>query len=342
MSGAWFPAEAKPPPPLEQTDSQVRKESTMHVQTKSKKKHLLPLALIIAMAAVMAGLCVVSWSERGRLQNELEAQQRQLNVAQRRVQQAEQELSDLQEEYDKLLKKQDSSKPNGEIAYQTLYPELMLDPLTGYTQEQKVYLTFDDGPSERTIEILDVLKQRDIKATFFVVGSNLNSEQGQEILRRMADEGHTIGIHTDSHQYRSIYTSLADYLNDFKKVYDKVYEITGVKPEIFRFPGGSVNGYNGDIYQELIAEMMRRGFSYYDWNVSSADATGSISADTITKNCLSGIHAYRRSIVLMHDSAAKKTTAQALPGLLDTLIAEGYEFAPLTRETLPVTFAYPD
>ena len=218
----------------------------------------------------------------------------------------------------------------------------MLDPLTGYTQEQKVYLTFDDGPSERTIEILDVLKQRDIKATFFVVGSNLNSEQGQEILRRMADEGHTIGIHTDSHQYRSIYTSVEDYLNDFKKVYDKVYEITGVKPEIFRFPGGSVNGYNGDIYQELIAEMMRRGFSYYDWNVSSADATGSISADTITKNCLSGIHAYRRSIVLMHDSAAKKTTAQALPGLLDTLIAEGYEFAPLTRETLPVTFAYPD
>ena len=254
----------------------------------------------------------------------------------------EQELSDLQEEYDKLLKKQDSSKPNGEIAYQTLYPELMLDPLTGYTQEQKVYLTFDDGPSERTIEILDVLKQRDIKATFFVVGSNLNSEQGQEILRRMADEGHTIGIHSDSHQYRSIYTSVEDYLNDFKKVYDKVYEITGVKPEIFRFPGGSVNGYNGDIYQELIAEMMRRGFSYYDWNVSSADATGSISADTITKNCLSGIHAYRRSIVLMHDSAAKKTTAQALPGLLDTLIAEGYEFAPLTRETLPVTFAYPD
>ena len=126
---------------------------------------------------------------------------------------------------------------------------------------------------------------------------------------------------------RQIYTSVEDYLNDFKKVYDKVYEITGVKPEIFRFPGGSVNGYNGDIYQELIAEMMRRGFSYYDWNVSSADATGSISADTITKNCLSGIHAYRRSIVLMHDSAAKKTTAQALPGLLDTLIAEGYELS---------------
>ena len=125
-----------------------------------------------------------------------------------------------------------------------------------------------------------------------MVGSNLKSERGQEILRRIAEEGHTIGIHTDSHQYRSIYASVEAYLEDFEKVFRKVYEITGVKPEIFRFPGGSVNGYNGAIYQELIAEMMRRGFSYYDWNVSSADATGNIAASTIEKK----LH-FRRPLV---------------------------------------------
>ncbi len=324
-----------------ENDDRVRKEQTMHAQTRQKKKNLLPMFVITALAAAAAGLCIVLWHARAEMQTELETCQQQLDEAILEAQQVRQELTDLQQEYDKLLKAQDSTEPSGEIAYQTLYPELMLEPLKGYTQENKVYLTFDDGPSERTVEILDVLAQRNIKATFFVVGSNLKSERGQEILRRIAEEGHTIGIHTDSHQYRSIYASVEAYLEDFEKVFRKVYEITGVKPEIFRFPGGSVNGYNGAIYQELIAEMMRRGFSYYDWNVSSADATGNIAASTIEKNCISGVRSYRRSIVLMHDSGAKNSTVQALPGVLDTLIAEGYKFAPLNRETMPVTFAYP-
>ena len=141
MSGAGFPAEAKPPPPLEQTDSQVRKESTMHVQTKSKKKHLLPLALIIAMAAVMAGLCVVSWSERGRLQNELEAQQQQLNVAQRRVQQAEQELSDLQEEFDLLFRFGKEERPV------TCYL------LSEYGQDTGIYASFEHLNQKLEIQV---------------------------------------------------------------------------------------------------------------------------------------------------------------------------------------------
>lgn len=168
-------------------------------------------------------------------------------MAQRRVQQAEQELSDLQEEYDKLLKKQDSSKPNGEIAYQTLYPELMLDPLTGYTQEQKVYLTFDDGPSERTIEILDVLKQRDIKATFFVVGSNLNSEQGQ---KNPAPYGRRGPHHRHPHRQPPVPQHLhlggGHISTTSKRCMTRSMKLQGSSPRFSSFPGGSVNGYNGD------------------------------------------------------------------------------------------------
>ena len=314
----------------------------MHLQKEhKKKKNLLPLLLIVLAAALAAG-CAMLWHERTQLQNELASQRQQLLEARLETEQQSQKLARLQEDYDALLKQEQQSplQPNGDIPYQSMFPELMLEPLKGYTQEDKVYLTFDDGPSERTAEILDFLAKKEIKATFFVVGSNLKTERGKEILRRIADEGHTIGIHTESHQYRTIYASVEAYLKDFETAYNRVHEITGVKAEIFRFPGGSVNSYNGAVYQEIIAEMTRRGFSYYDWNVSSADATGNVTAAAIEKNCLSGVRAHKRSIVLMHDSTPKKTTVQALPAIVDTLLEEGYAFAPLSRDVLPVAFGY--
>ncbi len=229
------------------------------------------------------------------------------------------------------------------FSYQTLYPDLYVTaPTVAVKAENTVYLTFDDGPSNVTSRILDTLKASNVKATFFVVGNNLNTESGQELLKRMVDEGHTIGVHTYSHAYATIYNSVESYLDDFDKVFQQVYEITGVYPSIFRFPGGSINGYNGSFYQQLIAEMERRGFVYYDWNVSSEDATGSASAAAITRNVVQNTANYSRAIVLMHDSSTKRTTADALQGIISALQIHGYNFAPLTNNVAPIIFSYKD
>jgi len=232
-------------------------------------------------------------------------------------------------------------RSDNELQYQSLFPELYIETTECAVSENKTaYLTFDDGPSKRTEEILDILKEKGVNATFFVIGENLRTEWQQDLLRRMIDEGHTIGIHTYSHNYEKIYESVASYLEDFNQVFEMVYEITGEKSEVFRFPGGSINGYTKSFYQELIAEMLRRGFVYYDWNVSSEDAAGSTSAQKITESVITTMQGKSRIVILMHDSSGKKTTVAALPNIIDKITDEGYQFHELTREVKPIIFGY--
>jgi len=169
------------------------------------------------------------------------------------------------------------------IEYQKLYPDMYTKLAKATKTESKtVYLTFDDGPSNRTVEILDILKKEDIKATFFIIGKE--GEKEKDLLKRMADEGHSIGIHTYSHIYSSIYDSVENYLGDFNQTYQLIYDTTGMKPKIFRFPGGSINKYNAQDYEEIIAEMTRRGFTYYDWNASDGDANSNATANSVYYN----------------------------------------------------------
>ncbi|MEG2679703.1 MAG: polysaccharide deacetylase family protein, partial [Oscillospiraceae bacterium] len=150
------------------------------------------------------------------------------------------------------------------------------------------------------------------------------------------------GIHTYTHEYKNIYASVEAYLDDFNLMYQMVYEATGVKPELFRFPGGSINGYNGALYQPLIAEMTRRGFTYFDWNVSGADARVGATAESITKATLEGLANSYRSIVLLHDAADKDETVRALPAIISGIQQQGFSFAPLTAKTKPIAFGYSD
>lgn len=223
-------------------------------------------------------------------------------------------------------------------AYTALYPELYATSSRRETQapEKTVYLTFDDGPSARTAEVLDILKEHDIKATFFVTGQT--GELAQELMKRIVAEGHTIGVHTYTHNYREIYASVEAYLADFDRIYNWVYEVTGVYPQIFRFPGGTVNSYNGEIYRELVAEMDRRGFVHYDWNAMCGDADGkSHTPAELAKNSLAMVGA-ARAIVLMHDSAVRQTTVACLPAVIAGYRNAGYAFAPLTPEVKAITF----
>ena len=227
------------------------------------------------------------------------------------------------------------------LSYQKMYPQMKTTENVQIKDSEDgkcVYLTFDDGPSALTAQVLDILKQYDIKATFFVVYKG--DAASAELYKRIVDEGHTLGIHSASHDYDKIYQSVDAYLDDFAKLYDYLYLVTGVHPEIFRFPGGSLNSYNQGIYKELIAEMLRRGFVYFDWNVSAQDAASKVTSESCVNSVMSTLKGRDRAIVLMHDSASKQMTVAALPHIIEELQKQGYHFSKLDRSVRPVDFSY--
>lgn len=229
-------------------------------------------------------------------------------------------------------------------AYEQLFPDFVAPQpyMATERRENTVYLTFDDGPSDRTDEILNVLDEKNVKATFFVIGQDeQNAEQNVERIRKISEAGHTVGMHSFSHVYSSVYASVDGFLDEFYRNFSQIREITGVAPTVFRFPGGSINGYNGGFYQELISEMIRRGFVPFDWNVSSEDATGErVSADWIVDHVSQGVSGKVRAFILFHDSEPKVSTVQALGPLIDRIREMGYEFEPITPSTLPVLYNY--
>lgn len=210
-----------------------------------------------------------------------------------------------------------------------------------YTQEageqiRKVYLTFDDGPSSNTGEILDILAEYNIKATFFVVGRE--DENSQEMLRRIVDEGHTLGMHSYSHKYNQIYASVEAYAEDLKKLQDYLYDVTEVKSRYVRFPGGSSNTVSSVDMQELIRYLDEQQMDYFDWNISSGDASRTgLSAERIVANCTDDLIKHDNAIILMHDAAGKQTTLKALPAVIETILAmENTVILPITDDTKPV------
>lgn len=227
--------------------------------------------------------------------------------------------------------------------YEKLYPDFYAPQPYNATErvENTIYITFDDGPSERTDEILKVLAEKNVKATFFVVGQT--DEKNLERMRRIVEEGHTIGMHSYSHDYSKVYASVESFLDEFYRIFLQIREATGVSPTVFRFPGGSINGYDGGFYQEIISEMIRRGFVPFDWNVSSEDAVGTReTVDSLVGHVVDGVSGKVRCFVLFHDSAAKVTTAQAIGPTIDRLRAMGFEFSEIKPTTLPVLYSYPN
>lgn len=238
-----------------------------------------------------------------------------------------------------VFRRQFYNSDNANIAYTELYPNLYAVPPTEFTEKEKtIYLTFDDGPSANTLLVLSILEKYDIKATFFVSGST--TEEGKSIMRQIVEKGHTIGIHSYSHDYEEIYVSVEAFLEDLNNTYNIVYEATGVKPDVIRFAGGSINNYNRLIYKQLIAEVTRRGFVYYDWNVSGEDASPKATWTSIYNHVLDGIKDHSRAIILLHDSADKERTVLVLEDLIQELQKQGYSFDKITNDVTPTTFGY--
>jgi peptidoglycan/xylan/chitin deacetylase (PgdA/CDA1 family) len=190
-----------------------------------------------------------------------------------------------------------------------------------------VYLTFDDGPSTLTVPLLDVLDRYHVKATFFVVGVNDKNETHdlKEIVRR----GHAVGVHSWSHNYRQIYASPEAFFSDYDRMHHMILETTGVDTKICRLPGGSVNAYNAKTREAIFRGLKQRGFVYYDWNAAGGDAEGKMTSGAILHSALNGVHAHGTSVVLFHNTTAKKATLRQMPEFLETLKREGYTFATL-------------
>ena len=200
-----------------------------------------------------------------------------------------------------------------------------------------VYLTFDDGPSAETNRILDILKEYNVKATFFVIGKT--DENSVKAYQRIVEEGHTLGMHSYSHQYAQVYASREAFEDDLTSLQDYLFSITGMESTFYRFPGGSSNKVSKIPMSDLIQCLEERNITYFDWNVSSGDASGTqLSSQTIINNVMSGINGTLKNyVVLFHDSAAKKTTVDALPEILEQLQAmEHTQILPITGDTDPV------
>ena len=198
-----------------------------------------------------------------------------------------------------------------------------------------VYLTFDDGPSSSTGEILDILDQYGVKATFFVCGKP--DSKYTDLYKRIVDEGHTLGMHSYSHKYKEIYASLDSFKDDFKKIKIFLYDTTDVDSMFYRFPGGSSNLAIKDDVAEFEEFLDEQGVTYFDWNVSANDDKAGATKESIYNNIVSNIPKFKHCVVLMHDAADKKHTVEALPEIIEAIQAmDDTVIVPITEDTLPV------
>lgn len=194
-----------------------------------------------------------------------------------------------------------------------------------------IYLTFDDGPSTKnTARLLDILKEENVKATFFLTDKT-NTDY---LIKRMYDEGHTIGLHTASHNYKYIYSSTTNFIKDIEKIQEKVERTTGEKSSIIRFPGGSsntVSSFNPGIMCTLSNMVIEKGYHYFDWNVSSGDAGSGRSKKNTYRNVTNNLSKNRANVVLMHD--IYDSTVDAVKDIIKYGKDNGYTFEKITMDT---------
>ena len=198
-----------------------------------------------------------------------------------------------------------------------------------YNENTKIaYLTFDDGPSAAvTPLILDVLKQENVKATFFVLGTNI--KKNPEILKRAYLEGHYIANHGYSHNYKKIYSNAKSVLEEYNKTEKEIQNAIGNKQYssyLFRFPGGFEGGRYAKVKKEAAKLLNKNDISYIDWNVLTGDAEGANTKEKIMKNIEKHTKDKGNIVVLMHDASSKILTYETLKDVIDYLRNQGYTF----------------
>lgn len=201
---------------------------------------------------------------------------------------------------------------------------------------KEIYLTFDDGPGTKTTnQVLDILKENNIKATFFIVGKQI--EGREDILKRIVKEGHSLGLHTYTHNFKTIYRNNKTFIDEMLKCQEKIYKVTGVKTNIIRFPGGSCKRLNRGLKEEI----EKNNFKIYDWNMALSDGINyRIPASKLYREGTKNKRHLSKIILLMHCDSVNKNTCIALPDIIKFYKELGYEFKAINKDTPEFIFPY--
>ena len=211
-------------------------------------------------------------------------------------------------------------------------PKETVPPTEGETTppDPVIYLTFDDGPGAQTPRLLEILAKYDAKATFFVVDTAYAST-----ITQIAEQGHTLAMHTATHKFEQVYSSEENYFADLYKIQSVIEQYSGQKPNLLRFPGGGANTiskkYNEGIMTRLTQLVEEKGFVYFDWSVDSNDAGGAKTAEEVARNVIEGCTGRRTPVVLLHD--IHTYTVDAIEEILIWGLENGYTFQGLTADS---------
>lgn len=250
------------------------------------------------------------------------------------------------QQYKTLLQAVGAAESGGSIvidgegpSYQKLYPDFRAPAEYAATvrESRKAYITIDLVSYVGAGDILDQLDELGVRATFFAAAPHSDSDG--EILRRIVDSGHTLGMLSWSKDCAVMYASVENYLNDMQQIFTYIQETTGVTPTLFRVYGGSINSYNSGIYQPMLAEMIRRGFVPFDWNISSQVGQSTPTAEAQVKNISEALGRVDRAVIQFQDTQDLEETRKAMPLLVEAIQQAGFSIEPLTAVTKPVLFA---
>ncbi|WP_461368634.1 polysaccharide deacetylase family protein [Candidatus Darwinibacter acetoxidans] len=199
------------------------------------------------------------------------------------------------------------------------------------------YLTFDDGPGKYTVRLLKILKKYSVPATFFVTGKNGSGDK--KIYRRIVEQGHALGNHTNSHDYRKIYSSKKAFMEDLRELESLLEHKAGIRPGIVRLPGGTSNTLaSPSLIKSIIGELEREGYDYIDWNIDANDCNHRLTPPRLVKNVLKQADRLLGEdlVILLHDTKANQATVKALPRIIEGLRERGYSFAALEKDCVSV------
>ena len=283
------------------------------IDTKDKfNKNKILIILLIIVSLILIILVVINISKMINSYKVYKGYETQIISLKQEEEKRQEELE--KERQAKLPKLTDEGKQNIENIY--------------HSDTKRVFLTFDDGPSSVTPRILDTLKQENVKATFFVLGSNVKKKP--ELVKRMYDEGHFIANHGYSHVYSKIYSSPQAVLDEYNACNEEIKKAIGEEEynsHLFRFPGGIVGGPYADVKSQANELLMQNDIVHVDWNALTGDAeTNNLSVDFEIQRLNETTENKNSVVILMHDAPNKSVTADALPQIIETLRNQGYEF----------------
>lgn len=214
----------------------------------------------------------------------------------------------------------------------TVYSETTNNNLN--ENKKVIYLTFDDGPSNKiTNKVLDILKENDVKATFFLIGSQI--EGSKDVVKRINDEGHSIGLHTYTHKYKCVYCNEDKFIQEMIECRNEINKVIGISPNIIRFPGGSYRHLSNDYLKRL----HDNNFKIYDWNMDNTDGLNpKLSPYKLYRKSIKGSKDLSDIILLMHCTDMNKNTCASLPQVIEYYKSQGYEFKTITEDTPEMYF----